>query len=373
MLDRRTQAVELEVLRNVDGRGAGCCVVTVADQELLRHEAELVLTLHAEVQDSRPIHAERELFRTSFRLDHPRTEVPVPESALRCYSYEGSRIRMRVRAKVVIDDGIFFDSKAEAQQELPLPDRPAVRTNAEEMLDPKDAFDFVTNFQAIAPHRRGFVAVLLILGAIVLGINTWVGIHDQLSPDGLTYFYSHVDSDGDAQSPFFNSLALSGGAGAFLWMLIRAQLKLYMRFKLRRNRSLRRDTVVPASALVHGVARCDLENATVRVVAANREKGQFKRGSGTDERTVSFSTPVRAVLLYERHLRHVPAGSPIESHLDGDVRFEPMFAALYPPLLVGSDHGIDVVWEVQLLHPELVDQELVGSSQGLRYQEFLEA
>lgn len=371
MLDRVTHAVELEVRRDVDGRGGGSCVVTVADPELLGHEAELILTLHAEVHDSRPVNAERELFRTSFRLDRPRMEVPLPETALRCYSYEGSRIRVKVQAKLVIDDGIVFDSKAEAEQELPPPDRPAVRGNAEEMIDPKDAFDFVANFQAIAPRHRLVVVLLLIVGAIVLGINTWLGIHDQLSPEHLTYFYSHVDSDGDAQSPFLESLAVSGAAGALLWMAIRAQLRRYMRFKLRRKASPRRHTVLPASTLVHGIARCDLEDVRVRVVAANRELGQFKRGTGSDERTVSFSTPMRAVLLYERRLRRVPAGSPVESYLDGEVRFEPMFAALYPPLAVGSDHGVDVVWEVQLLHPELVDQELAGSSDGLLYEEFL--
>lgn len=373
MLEQPTEAVTLDVRRNENGRGKGSCVVTVADLELLGHEAELILTLHAEVQDSRPIHAERELFRTSFRLDHPLTEVPIPESALCCYSYEGSRIRLMVQAKLVIDDGILFDSKTETEQGLPVPDRPIVRGNAEEMLDPKDAFNLLENFRVIAPHRRGIVAILIILGALVIGVNTWLGIHDQLSPDALTYVYSHVDSDGEAHSPFFDSLMTSGAVGALLWLGIRAQLKRYMRFHLRLQKALRRDAVIPASELVHGVARCDLENAKVRVVAANRERGQYRRGSGTDERTVSFSVPVRAVLLYERHLRHVPAGSPVESFLDGDVSFEPMFASLYPPVAVGSSHGIDVVWEVQLLHPEFIDQELVGNSGGLLYEEFLEA
>jgi hypothetical protein len=371
VFDRAVDGIRLELRRAEDGGGR--CVITVEDPELLGHDADLVLTLRAEVQDSRPVNAERELFATEVRLGSSRVEVPIPGSALCCYRYDGSRIRMAVHAELSIDDGILFDSKAEAEPELSFPDRPRVREDAEELIEPHDAFDFVENFQAIPLRNRGIVTVLMAVALVVMGLNTLLGLHDQLAPDGATYFYSHVDSDGDSQSPLFNSLATSGVTGGLLWLAIRAQLRRYMRFELAFGDPLRRHTVVPARALVHGVARCDLEDVTVRVVAANRERGQFKRGSGTKERTVSFETPVRAVLLYERRLRRVPAGAPVESYLDGEIRFEPMFAALYPPVAVGSNHGIDVVWEVQLLHPELVDQELSGDCDGLVYEDFLEA
>lgn len=372
MLDQRTEAVALEIQRDASGRGDGLCVITVTDPKLLGHDAELTLTLHAEVVDSRPVHARKVLFRASIRLDHPRTEIVVPESALCCYSYQGTHVRLKVQAELSIDDGILFDSKARAEQELPLPGRPAVRGDAKEMIEPDDAFDFATNFKVLAPRHRRNILVLLAVGLVFGAVNTFLGIHDQFSPEELTYFYSHFDGDGDGQSPLFGSLFLSSMVGGGVWLAIRQQLRRYMHFELRHRRPLRRGTVVPAASLVHGVARCDLRNVTVRVVAANRERGQYRRGSGTKERTVSFSTPVRAVLLYQLHLHHVPAGSPLEGHLEGDVSFEPMFAVLYPPLAVGRSHGIDVVWEVQLLHPELVDQELQGQRGVLPYEEFLE-
>lgn len=371
MFDRTTDGVGFQVER-VEG-GGGRCVITVDKPELLGHDAELVLELCADVQDSRPVNASREILRTSLRLDSARVEVPIPAAALCCYSYAGDHLHLDLHAELSIDDGLLFDSKAEGEPRLSFPDRPQVRDDPQEMIEPKDAFDFVENFQAIPLRNRGIVTVLMFLALIVMGANTLLGIHDQLAPEAATYFYSHVDSDGDSQSPFFDSLALSGAAGAALWLAIRAQLRRYMRFELAFHDPLRRGTVVPARSLVRGVARCDLEDVTVRVVAANRERGQYKRGSGTKERTVSFETPVRAVLLYERNLRLVPAGVPVESHLDGEVRFEPMFAALYPPVAVGVHHGIDVVWEVQLLHPEFVDQELQGNAADLRYEDFLEA
>ena len=50
-----------------------------------------------------------------------------------------------------------------------------------------------------------------------------------------------------------------------------------------------------------------------------------------------------------------------------------MFAALYPLAMLGDSHGIDVRWEIQLLHADFVDQELIGPTQGLAYEDFLGA
>jgi len=368
-----TTPIRLTVQRTAPGSAFGHCLVEVDDPELLGHEAELTLTLRVEVLDSRPVHGERELFQKTFQLDRPRTEIRLPADALRCYTYQGSEIELEVHAALKVDDSLLFDTKVSQEQTLTVPDRPALRTDAEELIEPDDAFDFLENFQAIPAKSRGIVAVLAAVAFVLIAVNTLLGVHDQFSPEGQTYFYSHRDGDGDSQSPLFNSLAGSGVAGALVWAAMRRQLRKYMTFALTFEGPINRFSVVPAGSLVRGVARCPLDDVTVRVVAANREKGQYRRGSGSNVRTVSFSKPVRAVKLYEQHIRHLPAGMPIESHLDGEVRFEPMFAALYPPLETDPSHGMDVVWEVQLLHPDFVDQELSGDTGSLRYEDFLEA
>jgi hypothetical protein len=166
----------------------------------------------------------------------------------------------------------------------------------------------------------------------------------------------------------------SGALGAGIWFAIRKQLRKYMRFELHglpakicRGDSLR------ASTFLRGRARVPLENITVRMVACNMELGQYKRGSGTKERTVSFKEPVRAVVLYERAIRLIPAGLPVERFLDGEVAFEPMFKALYPPQMVGSKHGLALYWEVQLIHDDFIDQEVVGPIDCFPWKDFLAA
>ena len=50
-----------------------------------------------------------------------------------------------------------------------------------------------------------------------------------------------------------------------------------------------------------------------------------------------------------------------------------MFRALYPPQMVSDSHGLAVHWEIQLIHDDFVDQELVGSSDPFHFEDFLHA
>jgi hypothetical protein len=131
-----------------------------------------------------------------------------------------------------------------------------------------------------------------------------------------------------------------------------------------------RDTVVRAADLFEGRSRVPLRDATLRIVACNMEKGQYKRGSGSSERTVSFAEPVRALILYERRVAEIPRGAGVQSYFAGDVAFGPIFDSLYPPNLVSQTHGVDVHWEIQLLHDAYVDQEIVGGCDRLVLQDF---
>ena len=106
--------------------------------------------------------------------------------------------------------------------------------------------------------------------------------------------------------------------------------------------------------------------------AANMEQGQYTRGSGSSTRTVSFKEPIRGVILYEQKVRLIPKRSQIRKWFEGDVDFEPMFCALYPPFMLSSSHGLSVHWEVQLIHPQFVDHELVGPGGLFFYEDFLD-
>jgi hypothetical protein len=349
-------------------------VVDVFDPSLLGHRAELRIIRRVKVHDSRAVNSSEKVFTAPIPSLAARNEIAIPRSAVLLYSYQGSMIDIEVTSEVAVDDGVLFDTKIVDDEKVGLWAKPEVSTNAKEMIEPKDAFDFIANLRAIPPKNQVITLALALVAGILIAINSWVGIHDQFVPASATWFYDHVDSDGDSESPLFKSLAGSGALGLAVWMAMRQQLRKYMTFGFTAlpERICAADAL-EASSLFHGVSRVDLDHVVLRVVACNMEKGQYKRGSGTKERTVSFSEPVRAVMLYERRIQRIPAGVPVENSFDGTISFEPMFRALYPPQMVSSNHGLSVHWEVQLIHEQFIDQELVGPIECFPWEEFLDA
>lgn len=343
------------------------------DLSLIGKDAEFKIEKHVKVNDSRAVNRSEVVFKKKLTLGQ-QNFVEISSDAIRAYSYHGAMIDIEVHTKLKIDDSILFDTTITEKQEMALGSKPFVATDSKAMIDPRDDFNFPANLQAISPASRLKVKTMLLVAGLLIGSNTYVGWHDQFVPEGAHYFYSHYDSDGDSGSPFMKSLGLSGGIGALFWFLIRRELKKYMTFQFKPlPASISRETTLRVADIITGVPRVDLENIVVRIAACNLECGQYKRGSGTKERTVSFKEPVRAVLLFEKSIPKVPSGFPVESYLEDRISFKEMFAVLYPPNMISSSHGIKVHWEVQLLHEEFIDQELVGDAALFEYKDFLEA
>lgn len=350
------------------------CVIEIVDRRLLAHDATLAIGVRARVKDKRAVNADKILFRRQLRVDGTSVEVRIPRTSVRCYSYRGRMLDLELFTRLVIDDGVLVDTTVSTEQQLELGLKPAVSTDASAVVEPRDLFDFFANLRAIPVRNQVITLLLAGLGGLIMLVNAAVGVHDQFVPEPQIWVYSHTDSDGDSQSPLFGSLALSGTLGAAVWFAMRAQLRTYMRFHLANPRLLiRRGDTLRAGELFGGQARVELANVRLRIVAANMECGRYKRGSGTQERTVSFEEPVRGLILYDKLVDRIPANVPINTWFSEPVDFTPMFRTLYPPVQVSPNHGLKVHWEIQLLHPEFVDQELAGPAADLQYEDFLNA
>jgi hypothetical protein len=350
------------------------CTIEVHDSTLIGHAADLSVVRKVVVHDSRAINNSDIVLRHDVPRLERRTVIGLDRAKLQAFSYAGEKISIEVHSQLRIDDGVIFDTTLTEQEQLDIGARPAVAEDAKSIVQPADAFNFAKNLAAIPPLNRAITMGLVLIGSIVIAINSWIGWHDQFAPEATTYFYDHRDSDGESESPLQKSLVGSGALGAAIWFAIRKQLRKYMTFDLHGvPQRICRGDVLRASALLRGRARVPLENISVRIVACNMELGQYQRGSGTKKRTVSFKEPVRAVVLYEQHVALVPAGHPVERYLAGEVRFEPMFRALYPPQMIGAKHGLALYWEVQLIHDDFIDQEVVGPVECFPWNDFLAA
>jgi hypothetical protein len=349
----------------VEGEGRELrLVVEVTDDKFDGKQANFCVNQRVRVKKSSPVHSSRALGEREFRLRRGRQEIEFPALPREAYTYQGIDIDIELQGVLKIDDGIFFDTAIGLGLErlASLPPRGKAAADAKSVHSPGDDFDFIANLRAIPAKARLVVLWLMFLGIPVMLANAVVGVRDQFVPDSQVWFYDHSGSDG-GESPALKGLAGSGGLGLALWLAIRRQLKKYMSFeaKLPEGRLARRQVCVPAS-LFKGLPRVALEEATVRLVAYNREHGQYtqqeKSGNSTRTVTKSFSTEANGIVLYEMMLPLVPAGMSVEAFLSGEICFDPVFDVLYPPLMLGDSHGLSIQLEAQLLHPEFVDQDV---------------
>ena len=348
------------------------CHVRIHDEKHKYHDATFRIVAEVKVHDSRGVDAETVLYEEAFRISGPDHFFTIPRHEILAYSYYGNMIDIEIHTRVIIDDAILFDSKVSTEQELELGLKPPVEDDAASIVEPSDDFFFFKNLKAIPFQNQVITLALAAVGGIVILINMAIGAHDQFSPPHLIYFYDHIDSDGDSESPIMKALMGSGALGAMIWFAIRGQLRKYMKFHFKKLPDLiRPEEEYVAASFFAGRSRVPLENVTLRVVASNMECGQYVRGSGTNRRTVSFKEPIRGVVLFEKQVARIPAKMPIADYFGDRFSFTPMFELLYPPVSISSTHGLRVHWEVQLIHPEFIDQELVGSENVFEYKDFL--
>jgi hypothetical protein len=365
--------LQASVVRGPDG-----CVVQlwVRGPDLVGKKAKLSIEKHARVKRSSPVHKHEVLAERSFELASGQNRLALGDALDHAFPYSGSKLDLELKAKVEIDDGVIFDTTVELDvaSVCTLPARSEVPAEHRSVHSPRDRFSFIANLRAIPAKARVVVLWLIFIGVPLVALNALLGVRDQFVPESQVWFYDHSGSDG-SESPLMKALMGSGGVGLALWLAIRHQLQKYMRFQAKLpSLAIQRGARCRASDIVEGEARVPLQQAVVRIVAYNREHGQYtaqeKNGKSTRTVTRSFVENARGVVLYEQLLAYVPANVALAGYLDGEVDFSPMFDTLYPPFMLGSTHGLSLQFEAQLIHPEFVDHEVELTPGALDPQQF---
>ena len=352
--------------------------IEVTDTALLGKDSTLTIGKEVFVKDSRPVHKNKEFKTIDFQVSRSQ-KIKISKETLQStdgsFPYSGSKIKIQTFAEVKVKNGIIFNltKRVSLSDHLSssLPKRAKVKNNAKELIDPKDTFNIFKNLSAIPSENQLLTFFITCFGTASFLFNLYVGYHDQMVPEHETWFYSHYDSDGDGSSPLVKALGICSSIAFFTWLGIKKQLKKYMAFHFKAKiRKVSRESTVNVSKLITGQSRIDLIDSVLRVVACNMEKGQYVRGYGSSRRTISFSHPNRAVLLYSKKIPIIPAGTPIHQYFDEEISFKPMFECLYPRQMAKDTHGLDLVWEVQLLVDDLIDQELIGNNDAFINEDF---
>ena len=370
-----TKRLEVSLVHVEGGPGLR---LQVGDIDLVGKNAKIRVWRLAEVTRSSGVDKSEDLHSGSAQLRMGVQDVALRLKRSDLFHYEGEKLNLRLKAEVEVDDGLIFDTEVtvDARRLCRLPERRRSKSPGKEVHSPKDRFRFWTNLAAIPPKARAIVLWLVAIGLPLIVVNALLGVHDQFVPEASAWFYDHSDSDGGGESPLFKALASSGALGFGLWMAIRHQLKKYMEFMVSWQRlpSLRRGARMRADELVEGTARVDLKQAVVRLVAFNREHGQYKdtERDGDKTRTVirDFHHDAGGVVLYQQAVAFLAAGAPLSKVLAGEVDFDPIFEVLHPPLRISGSHGLSLCLEAQLLHPDFVDQDVELADVAVSVKDF---
>jgi hypothetical protein len=337
----------------------------VTDQGLVGKQAQLRVLRIAKVTRSSGVDKQDSLFSENFTVRSGEQVFSMPSTRADLFHYKGEQLHIRLQAEIEIDDGVIFDTEVsvDASPLCRLPVRSKLKQKGNDVHSPKDYFRFWKNLSAIPAGARAMVLWLCIIGLPVIAANALLGAHDQFVPESQAFFYDHTDSDGDSESPLFKALAGSSMLGAALWMAIRHQLKKYMRFEARWSGLplLKRGVRIPPGSLISADARVEIEKALFRIVAYNREHGQYKaeEKDGNKTKTVirDFTHDAGGIVLYQQQIMFLPAGKELADVLAGELDVTPLFDALHPPMRMGGTHGLSICFEAQLLHPDFVDHE----------------
>ncbi len=348
------------------------CLVDINDRELYWKTAKFRLVSEVKVIDSSPVDSRKVLFKKKFTVDSWIEKIIIDLSKYKNFSYKWNQININLFIELVVDDSIFFDTKITSKIQESVFIKPKVLSPWKSIIEPKDNFNLIDNMWAIPFDAMALIFWLSIFGAFIIMINTIVWFHDQFVWEAQTFFYSHYQSDWDSSSPLFNSLAWSWALWAWIWFMIKTQLRRYMTFVFRQTKFVW-DKVKEYRLrnIVTWKSRVDLKNVEIRIVACNMEKGQYVRWSWSNRRTVSFTEPIRAISLHKEKIDFIPKNTDISDYLKGSVSFERMYKVLYPEQMISSTHGISVHWEVQLIHDKFIDQELIWDATFFKYEHFL--
>jgi hypothetical protein len=345
------------------------CQVEVGSEHNGRN-ATFQLIRKVDVHDRRAVNRDETLFEHSFRVRSGHVETfELPGRDAHAYSYKGPHMDIQLLCRVVVDDGYLWDTTVDRAFDQQPFDSPRGGSCARHLESPEDQYEFFANLDALPAGRRMLAGLLAIGGGGGLAAFCFVSLHDTLvaSRNALVFTYR------DGPPPLFLAFFVGIFGAIFLYFSLRKLMGGYVTLtEAKIPGKLGRDDALAVGDFFRARAETDLNDLTVRIIACNQEKGQYRRGSGTNTRTVSFSHPTRGVVLFERRLGFLRAGRDIDSELREPLDLTPMFDGLYPPQMVGSQHGMDVHFEVQLIHDKYVDRELVLPSELFLWEDFLE-
>lgn len=296
-----------------------------------------------------------------------------PMEDLGLMPYIGAHLSIRHTWKLHLFDGVLLEGTVWKDNIL-LPAKPKSVKSPEQLVEPPDSYSFSRNFSAINAERRTLFTIVSVFTLAIVLLISGIGIHDQRVTNEQVIIFPHGKKTHRSKGRWLREPL--GKAGAVLVVILslyiawmRKTLKSYISFRVKSWPELPRPgQEVKLTDLVSGRPVFTVRNLTLRVVAANYERVSYYDWSQREQ--IERSAPIRAVLLYEKRIPQLKPRQDIgEVLVNEHFSLTPLFERLLPPKYSGRN-GIFVHWEVQLIHDDYIDHEVVGPDRGFAYPDF---
>jgi len=284
------------------------------------------------------------------------TTVEILKEDLEVYTYNGKEISMitylSLRKKKGIVSFLFSPDKEEIHLGK-VNHKNSDQNKAKLLIDAPDQFDLFKNVEALSDKNQNVFFFNIGLFAMI-----------SICIFYLAYQFSTVFG-------WIGAVAAHIGLYFLVKLYLGRLMKKYMIFGfVNKKGEMQRGKTHFLSNLIGGIPRVDLKNCELRIVACNIELGQYETGSGKSKRTVSFEEPIKCILLHKEILPDIPSGRKLENIIKSKISFDQVYEHLAPTCMTSNSHGLKLHWEIQILHPEFKDQELVGSNDGFYFSHF---
>ena len=240
-------------------------------------------------------------------------------------------------------------------------------------LEPKDTFSLLKNLKSITYFDKAVGYFWLYAAIFLVIVFMVVGIHDQFSSSENTWLLPRFDGGsrgGGLLFPIYIALGLSTMIFTLLFGFTKRRLRKYIiDIEIDWPKSIHKQSSLSPKDLIRGSIAFDLEELKIRVVSGNYLF--YISGVGTS-RPIKIHKALNETVLFEKHLKNLRTGTNLNDYFDSSELFEmaALFENTFPPVHFSRDYELSVHWEVQFIHPNLVDHEYISPKGNLMLADF---
>ncbi|MPQ77147.1 hypothetical protein [Hydrogenovibrio sp. JE_KL2] len=234
-------------------------------------------------------------------------------------------------------------------------------------LTPQDKFDFWLNVRKLQPTAKRLAYLWAGLAITLATMLQIIGYHDQFCAPDHTWLFHR-----GARSFLFPVVAGIGGSYLFyhfLYKLAKTYLRDYLtQIKIHWPKRVKKDSTLYLKNLLQGKLVSDIDHLQIRVIASNMQHAVIE--GGRSRKRVSY--PCNEVILFDKIFHDIKAGDQLSDIIDIDdkLHMKDVFTTCFPNAVYGRFYKMALIWQIQIIHDDLVDHLFNGPSDLFEITDF---